>query len=385
MIRTVFSLCLLAGLLLNNTCNYTAKECARVKGKFTDSLSFTYLRMATVFQAGDEYLVRLKKSWQGDDKSAYSYLLTPDEEQYSDCGNEKLSVIQVPVSKVVCLSTTHIGYIDALGQTDKICAVSGSRYVYNGALRQAHQEGKLADVGESTSLNYEKILSLAPDLVLAFGVDAGSAKYIKRLQELGLRVMIIPEYLEETPLGKAEWIKVFALLFDKKGAADSLFRESESKYLQLSRLANKAQNRPAVCVSLPWKDTWWVPGGRSLTAQLISDAGGRYLWEDEASREAIGLSLEAAWIKARQADVWINTGAANNKADILSVEKRLADIPVFTSGRVYNNNARCIPGGGVDYWESGVVRPDVVLKDLINILHPGLSSDSSLYYYHRLE
>jgi iron complex transport system substrate-binding protein len=251
-------------------------------------------------------------------------------------------------------------------------------------VRQAGRQGDIADVGENTSLNYEKILSLSPDLVLAFGVDAGSARYIERMQELGLRVMVVPEYLEETALGKAEWIKVFALLFGQSEKAEEVFSQSKKRYKELKTLAAETVERPVVCVSLPWKDTWWVPGGRSLTAQLISDAGGKYLWGDNTSREAIGLSLESAWLKARTADVWVNAGAANSLDDILSVEKRLKELPVFKSGYVYNNNARRIPGGGVDYWESGVVRPDLILKDLIQIFHPDLLQDTGLYYYHKL-
>jgi iron complex transport system substrate-binding protein len=128
-----------------------------------------------------------------------------------------------------------------------------------------------------------------------------------------------------------------------------------------------------------------MAGGRSHAAQLIEDAGGAYLWRDNPSTQAVPLDLEAVYLEAVKADIWINPGAANSIADIRLLDERLGDLEVLKNGHVYNNNARISSGGGNDYWESGTVRPDLILADLISVFHPDLLTDHSYLYYRKLK
>ena len=140
-------------------------------------------------------------------------------------------------------------------------------------------------------------------------------------------------------------------------------------------------DKPKVLTGLPWKGTWYIPGGNSYLARLIEDAGGDYIWKNESADESIPLDFETVFMKAQQADTWINPGAANRKADILSVDERLGDLPVYHSDKIYNNNAIQNDIGGNDYWESGIMQPDSILLDLVYIFHPELLPQHNLKYY----
>ena len=133
--------------------------------------------------------------------------------------------------------------------------------------------------------------------------------------------------------------------------------------------------RPEVMTGLPWKDSWFVAGGRSFAARLIADAGGNYMWRDIQSSEAMPLDLESVFSRAVSADIWINPGVASS----------IEDLPVLKKGSIYNNNARMSEGGGNDYWESATVRPDLILADLISVFHPELLRDHSMLYYKKLK
>ena len=128
-----------------------------------------------------------------------------------------------------------------------------------------------------------------------------------------------------------------------------------------------------------------MPGGRSYLAKLLEDAGGDYLWKNSDSYESMPISIENVIEKAINADIWINPDAATNLNDITSIDKRLNNIKAFKEKKVFNNNKRYIKSGGNDYWESGVVNPNLVLKDLISIIHPELLNENSYFYYRKLD
>jgi iron complex transport system substrate-binding protein len=208
---------------------------------------------------------------------------------------------------------------------------------------------------------------------------------LEKLKELGVPVVFCGEYLEPHPLGKAEWIRFFSLFFNLEASADAFFQRIDSAYSQLANIAATADNAPGVLIGLPWKDTWYMAGGRSFAARLIEDAGGDFLWRENNSTQAIPLDLESVYIRAVNASVWINPGAANSLEDIGRLDERFMDLEVVKNAQVFNNNLRSSPEGGNDYWESGTVRPDLVLADLISVFHPDLLADHSLVYYRQLK
>jgi iron complex transport system substrate-binding protein len=241
------------------------------------------------------------------------------------------------------------------------------------------------DVGADHTLNYELILTLRPDLVIAYGITAEVSGMVKRLEALGIPVILDGDYLEDQPLGKTEWIRFLAAFFNRDRKADSIFRSVASSYEKYRDMVRDSREKPSVMTGLPWKDTWYIPGGNSFAAAYIRDAGGTYLWEDLDSREAVPLDLEAIYARAAMADLWINCGAARSLAEIGRMDKRLNRFRPMSTGRVFNNNARINPEGGNDFWESGVMAPQKILADMISIFHPEILPDHELVYYKLLE
>ena len=322
--------------------------------------------------------------WQGSRRVHLQYILTDDPSRVPDSLKQH-PVIQVPVKRVICMSTTHVAMIDALGESDAIVGISGSDYISNPALRSKLETGEVRDVGADQTLNFELILTLRPDLVIAYGITAEVSGMVNRLEGLDIPVILNGDYLEDHPLGKTEWIRFLASFFTGNEKADSIFRFVASTYEQYKDLIRDKRLKPSVMTGLPWKDTWYIPGGKSFAAAYIRDAGGTYLWEDLDSREAVPLDLEAIYARAASAELWINCGAAGTIAEIVETDKRLNRFQPASTGRVFNNNARINPAGGNDFWESGVMAPHLILADLISIFHPEVLPDHELVYYKRLE
>jgi iron complex transport system substrate-binding protein len=285
----------------------------------------------------------------------------------------------------VTFSTTHIGFITALQMTECIKGVSGKDYFYDSLLRQKFEEGLVKDIGYVPAIDYETILQIKPDVIFMYGLEAADAGFVSRFRDAGTPVIMISEFLESHPLGKAEWIKLFAVLLGLEEKGDSIFYDVSENYLKYAAAAKNIEIKPKVLTGLPWKGTWYMAGGSSFMAKLINDAGGDYLWSDNASEDYIPLNLEAVISRAGDADVWINCGTAASINELLSRDSRFENVKALKNGNVFNNNARLNEAGGNDFWESGTVRPDLILKDLIGIFHPSLIEADEMMYYERLK
>jgi iron complex transport system substrate-binding protein len=317
--------------------------------------------------------------WEKADRISLDYFLLKKGRAVPDSIREK-HVIRVPVSRVVCLSTTHLAFLDALAEQESVVGVSGKQYVFSPGLKSRIDNDEVADVGYGQNLNYELIVHLDPDVVFVYGVDSDVTGHIRKLEELGIPAVVISEYLEETPLGKTEWIKFLGAFFQKENMAADYFRKTETEYHRLKKLVSEKKASPEVLVGSPYRDAWWVPGGRSYLANLIADAGGNYPGRKNDSRESYVISFENALAWGGQADVWINMGNMASKQDIIASDQRFEHFKVLKEGRVYNNINRMGEHGGNDFWESGTVHPDVILRDLIHIFYPGLVDGEMIYY-----
>lgn len=327
----------------------------------------------------------IKNPWQGASNINDKYYLIPRGNKIP-AGIDSSGVIRIPVQKIICMSTTHLSMICALNEEASIKGISGTNFVFERKLINLIESKKIADIGYEDNLNKEAIIQIAPDLVMAYGIGSESSGYINKLKELGIRILFNADYLETNPLGKAEWIKVFGALFDKEKEADSIFSYVSETYNSIKSYVHaNAKDSPLVFFGLPWKDTWFISPGNSYISKLISDAGGNYLWKDLNSDISMPFGIENVYVKALSADYWLNTGNADHREDITSLDNRLGELPSFRNGNVFNNNNRITPGGGNDYWESGSINPQVILKDIASIIHPGLFPGYKLFYYKKIE
>jgi iron complex transport system substrate-binding protein len=323
----------------------------------------------------------VKSPWEKAGNISYHYYLVSEGTRIDSLKE----AITIPVKRVICLSTTHLGFVSALGEIDKICGISGTKYVSDPELRGRIEKGEVPDVGYDQSLNYEMIVNLKPDVVFAYGVGSEVVGFVNRLKDLGIPVVLNAEYLEQSPLGKTEWIKFLAPFFGKDKMGDSIFNAVEANYLKSVQRVEKCSHHPVVMTGMPYKDQWWVPGGKAYLARMIKDAGADYLWKENSSDESFVVSPEQMVVEAEKADFWLNTGFVATLDGISGFDPRYTSFKPFKEKKVYNNDLRMIRDGGNDFWESGVVRPDLILEDLISIFHPEITGPHQLYYYRKLE
>ncbi len=369
--------------LLLTGCKYAAHPETAYDRK--EDGSFTHYATGFDVLERDGYrIVRVFNPWQNSRGVTFSYVLVNGSAEVPD-SLDHLQVIRVPVKRAITLSTTHVAMLHQLGAGSSIVGASGTGFIYAPALRSRIDSGMITDVGYDQGLNYETIVRLDPDVLFMYGVEGSERAVSEKLTELGIPVVFCGDYLEPYPLGKAEWIRFFSMFYGLEKQADRFFSGIDSSYRAMCDMVHGTAERPLVMTGLPWKDTWYVAGGKSYAAKLINDAGGDYLWRENRSAQAIPLDLESVYARAVEAQIWINPGAATSLEELIRFEERFADLPVLKKGMVFNNNRRLTPSGGNDYWESGSVRPDLVIADLIRVFHPELLEDHAFIYYRQLK
>ena len=323
-------------------------------------------------------LIQVFNPWQGAKDVEMSYFISRNGEQ-APAGFTG-STIPAGAKQIVCMSSSYIAMLDALGQADRIVAVSGIDYVSNPYII-AHKDS-IKDMGPE--MNYELLLGLKPDVVLLYGIGDAQTAVTDKLKELSIPYMYVGEYLEESPLGKAEWMVALSELTDSREKGIEIFSEIPKRYQTLKDLTASVEQRPTVMFNTPWNDSWIMPSTKSYMAQLVNDAGADYIYKENTSNSSAPIGLETAYGLIQKADYWINVGMASTLDELKAVNPKFTDAKSVREKTAYNNNLRLTATGGNEYWESAVVRPDIVLRDLIHIFHPELVSDS-LYYYRHLE
>lgn len=287
-------------------------------------------------------------------------------------------VLNGDAKRIVAMSSTHIAMLDAVDADDAIVGVSGIDYISNPEIQSRRES--IGDVGYEGNINYELLLSLNPDLVLLYGVN-GASPMEGKLKELGIPFMYVGDYLEENPLGKAEWLVALSEVVGKRAEGRKVFAEIPSRYNALKQLvADSVSDTPAVMLNTPYGDSWFMPSAESYAAKLIADAGGKLIYQKNSGNTSEPIDLEEAYRLTSDADLWLNVGMLNSLEELKSLCPKFVDTPCVRRGLVWNNNARQNAAGGNDYFESGVVNPDLILRDLIKIFHPDLIKDDFVYY-----
>lgn len=299
-------------------------------------------------------------------------------------GFAKSQVIEIPIKKLVGMSSLQIAMADFVDSPDIITGLNSLKYVNSPAVRKNIKAGKVKEVGEEGSINAEVVISIHPDLIMAMGNPSASVSQYQTIINAGIPVLLISEWLENTPLGRAEWVKLMAALVNQEDLADRKFARIEKEYNRLAELGKNTATKPVVIVGMPFKGSWFVPDGTSFMAQFFKDAGADYSWADTKGTGSMPLSFESIAPVALKADYWINTGTVNSKAEIATADERYTFFKPYKTNAIYNFNKRINDLGSNDYWESGVVNPQLVLADFIKIFHPDLLPNYELFYYKQI-
>lgn len=325
-------------------------------------------------------IITVQNPWQGADSITTQLFIARNGE--SAPRGFTGQVLEGDAKRIVAMSSTHIAMLDAIGETGRIVGVSGMNFITNPGILA--RRGNIGDVGYDSNINYELLMSLSPDLVLLYGVN-GANQIEGKLEELDIPYMYIGDYVEESPLGKAEWLVAIAETTGNREKGKAVFSEIPKRYNALKeKVAGAALDAPSVMLNTPYGDSWFMPSTGSYIVRLISDAGGDYIYKKNTGNKSLPVDLEEAYLLTSQADMWLNVGTAGTLDDIRAACPKFTDTRCFRNGKVYNNNLRSTEGGGNDFFESSIVNPDLVLRDLIKIFHPELI-DENFTYYKRLK
>ena len=326
--------------------------------------------------------ITLKNPWPGSDRT-FKYALVkqglslPNAEDFD-------AVVEIPIKRIVVTSTTHIPSLEALGEMDALVGFPNLDYISSEKARARISIGKVMELGKNEDLNTEILLDLSPDAVIGFAVDGKNSTFTI-LQNVGIPVLYDSDWTETSPLGKAEWIKFFGALFNKEKLADSIFETIENAYLTAKETASHATKNPSVISGAMFKDIWYMPQGESWGAQFIEDANGNYLWKDSKGTGGLSLNLESVLEKGHDSDIWIGPGQFNSLEELKNSSQVYTQFKAFKNGEVYSYNLKKGETGGSLYFELAPNRPDIVLKDMIKILHPELLPEHTLYFFSKLK
>ena len=293
--------------------------------------------------------------------------------------------IQVPVDKIVVTSTTHIPMLELLGEENSLVGFQDTNYISSEKTRKRIDSGFVRELGKEAAMNTEVLFELQPDLVVGFAMNKTNKTY-NLIEKQGIPVIINGDWLEETPLGRAEWIKFFGALYDKEKEADSIFKLIESNYLEAKAIAKKSNNKPTILSgAIMRNDIWNLPGGESFVAKFLLDANVNYLWKDSKGKGSLQLSFESVFDKAQDADYWIAPGYFSTKEQMLENNSHYKSFTAFQKDKVYTAATKTGATGGVIYYELAPTRPDLVLRDIIKITNPSLLLNYELTFFEKMK
>jgi len=312
------------------------------------------------------------------------YVLVPKTIKLTDSLRKTLptgKIVRTPLSKSVLLSSVHAGLFIELHSLSAVAGVCDSQYMYNQQIQTNLKEGKIIDLGSAITPNIERMVEVKPDAILASPFENSGGH--GRIEQLGTPIIECADYMETSPLGRAEWIRFYGLLLGQEQLADSLFGVTRLRYNELYDLAHSSTNRPTVFSGLKSSSAWYISGGKSVTSGFFSDASADYIWKDNASYGSIPMSFERVFEKAKEVDVWLFK--YNSKQDFTYQSLKdeyapYAGFAAYKNHRVYACNT-----GKVKYYDETPFHPDLLLADIIRIFHPELHLKGENRYYFQLK
>ncbi|RNC86991.1 MAG: ABC transporter substrate-binding protein [Winogradskyella sp.] len=351
----------------------------------SNALRLKYATGFSVIDNGGYKVLTISKPWPKSNKT-YKYIIA---------SNETLSKMTFPsdfydgvisdnIKNIVVTSTTHIPAIELLGVEQSLVGFPGTDYISSEKTRTRIDNGEIRELGKNEGINTEVLLEVNPDVVIGFGVD-GVNKTFETIKKANIPVIYHGGWVEDSALGKAEWIKFFGVLFNKEKEADSIFNTIEKNYFEAKAIAKNAISKPKILSGAMTKDIWHLPNGNSPEAQFMVDANVDYLWKDSSGNGSLSLSFEAVFNKAKNADIWLSPSYYTSFSQLEKVNALYTNFSAFKNKSVYTFSNTTGKTGGVLYYELGIARPDLVLKDIIKICHPELLEEYTPYFFKPLE
>ena len=346
-----------------------------------DTLTMKYAQRIIIVEHEDYTEVTLKHPWQEGQLLHRYYLVDRNRQELPPVLNHGGTIVRVPLQRAAVFTTVHASLMMNFGRQEAIAAVADSKYMKLPYVHQGISEGRIIDCGDGLSPMVEKIIDAQADAILLSPFE-NSGGY-GRLEEIGIPLIECAEYMETSPLGRAEWMRFYGRLLGCEQKADSLFAVVDSCYHALAQQAGTAQTKPTVLMDKQTGSVWYVPGGRSTIGQLLQDAACHYPFADDEHSGSLPLSFESVLEKAGEADVWLfryDSDTPLTLSQLLKEQRGYHQLRPVREHHVYGCNVRTSL-----FYEQSPFRPDYLLQDIIQILHPELHAGDSLRYYQALE
>ena len=344
-----------------------------------DSLVFRYARLIHVEQREGCRVVYIDNPWmQG--KGLHTYVLVPYDAPLPD-DLPGGTIVRTPLRRSVVFTSVHCALIDQLQATAQVAGVADLKYIKVPFVQEGVQSGRIADCGDGMSPVVEKIIDTEADALLLSPFE--NAGGYGQMEDINIPIVECAEYMEMSPLARAEWMRFYGILYGKEKEAEQLFAQVETNYTALKQQAATVADRPSVLVDKMAGSVWYVPGGRSTIGQMLSDANADYPWTDDTHSGSLQLAIETVLERAGESDFWLlryDSPTPLTMLQLLSEKDGYRMVRSVENERVYGCNVTTSM-----FYEETPFRPDLLLQDLIKILHPDIPNLPEPRYYHKIE
>lgn len=327
-------------------------------------------------------VVKVSNPWPKATKN-YTYILKEKNGIIPDSLSQN-TIINVPIKTIIVTSTTHIPSLEILEVEKTLVGFPHLDYISSEKVRAQIDSKKVKELGDNQDLNTEIIIDLQPSVIIGYGIDNNNPG-LENLQKSSLKVLLNGDWNEQTPLGKAEWIKLFGALYCKEQKADSIFANIKNEYQKTVALAKKATTKPTVLSGDMFEGIWYMPQGNSWGSQILKESQANYLWANTIGTGSLSLSFETVFEKAKNADLWFTSGQFSSLKEMEKANKHYKQFKAFKTKKIYSFANKKGKTGGILFYELAPNRPDLVLKDILKIVHPELLPNYNLYFFEQLK
>ena len=345
----------------------------------SDSLTLSYAQGFAIKYFDGYKEVIVFSPWVKGSVYARYFLVNDDKIKTPSNGTK----VQIPLKTLAATSVTHFEFLSLLGELQTVNAVCSPEIIYNPEINKRIKSGTIADLGNAFNINVEKTLQLKPGAVMMSGYNQNDP-YAVRVSQAGIPVIFNNEWMETSLLARAEWIKFVAAFYNKEKLADSIFTSVDKRYNDIKAKAKALKNKPNIMAGSNFRGTWYMPSGRNYMGKLFADAGANYFYANDTTAGSLPLNVETVLKNFSETDVWLNCNF-QSLDELLKADAKHAFFRPVKLKQVYNFNKRKLPSTANDFWESAVARPDLLLSDVIAILHPEILPDYQLVYAEKLK
>ena len=362
--------------VLLTACGGTKKNAPQQAGG--DAVTFKYATQISVEKFDGYTVATIKNPWK-EGMTLHRYVLIPADQEIPN-HIPSGTIVRTPLKRAVMFTTVHCAMLMEFGKQNCISGVADLKYIKIPWIQEQVREGRMMDVGDGMNPVIEKIIDRHPDALFLSPFE-NSGGYGK-LEEIDIPIVECAEYMETSPLARAEWVRFYGMLFGCEQRADSLFQVTDSSYHALKALAQKAADRKRVLVDKVTGSVWYVPGGKSTHRQLMADANGSYPWGDDTHSGSVALPFESVLEKAGDADTWLFRYSSDHPityGELKAEHHGYDQFKAYREQEVYGCNVEQSL-----FYEESPFRPDWLLNDIIRILHPEIEGLAPLRYYQKL-